>query len=513
MIAITVADKNNASVNTYVPDVDGSLVAARVSSWLPRYDGHDDSLMSMTVDEDGNLNTRAQVLTDEGGFRVNFANASTWASIGTLTFTNGSDQVTSGTNLLDADLNIGDYIRLDSDGSQHQVYSITSDTIVLEAAYTGTSGTGAASRSKIMQSLGAGSTFTVSNGAALFTSGTTAGAVSYIARSIDVPSLVANAQITLSQRIANQTFYFGFSDNPDITAAKSYALFAFDGTTATAAKLQTARNPVNVPTGGEIQTTALTITTTATASEFRLELLRDRAMAFQADTLRGTNKVALPSQSDMMYFVCCWVNGGTAPASTTTATIDFAQVANNNELAVSFITREAQPVNTALINGIAPSMGSGTNGTGVQRVTLATDQAACSVAGLFSVKLDQTTQGTTNLVTNGPAAVTGVATTVSAQASLATPNIKATPGCVYGYSIVNKDAAMLYLQFYNTAGTPTRGTSVVWWVPVGPSQTVHVAPSPIALNFHSTGIGIAAATTPTGAVAPTTAPDVVVYFK
>jgi len=357
--------------------------------------------MSLTVDEDGNLNTRAQVLTDEGGFRVNFANASTWASIGTLTFTNGSDQVTSGTNLLDADLNIGDYIRLDSDGSQHQVYSITSDTIVLEAAYTGTSGTGAASRSKIMQMLGAGSTFTVSNGAALFTSGTTAGAVSYIARSIDVPSLVANAQITLSQRIANQTFYFGFSDDPNITLAKSYALFAFDGTTVTAAKLQTARNPVAVPTGGEIQTTALTITTTATASEFRLELLRDRAMAFQADGLKGTNKVALPSQSDMMYFVCCWVNGGTAPASTTTATIDFAQVANNNELAVSFITRESQPItapvalpmNLTQVSGANTSTGGAGGGLSVGGFaghSAATSGNPTLVGGVVSTAIDAT---------------------------------------------------------------------------------------------------------------------------
>lgn len=54
--------------------------------------------------------------------------------------------------------------------------------------------------------------------------------------------------------------------------------------------------------------------------------------------------------------------------------------------------------NVAQINGVAPSMGSGTNGTGVQRVTLATDQAACSVAGLFSVKFDQTTHGTTDKV-------------------------------------------------------------------------------------------------------------------
>lgn len=55
-------------------------------------------------------------------------------------------------------------------------------------------------------------------------------------------------------------------------------------------------------------------------------------------------------------------------------------------------------VNVKEINGVAPLMGSGTNGTGAQRITIATDQAALSVAGVFSVKLDQTTPGTTNAV-------------------------------------------------------------------------------------------------------------------
>jgi hypothetical protein len=59
-----------------------------------------------------------------------------------------------------------------------------------------------------------------------------------------------------------------------------------------------------------------------------------------------------------------------------------------------------QSVNVAQINGVTPLMGSGVNGTGASRVTLATDQAACTVAGLFSVKIDQTTPGTTNAVTD-----------------------------------------------------------------------------------------------------------------
>lgn len=68
-------------------------------------------------------------------------------------------------------------------------------------------------------------------------------------------------------------------------------------------------------------------------------------------------------------------------------------------------------VNVAQMNGVATSMGAGANGTGVQRVTLATDQTAISTAGVFSVKVDQTTDGTTNKV----AATQATASNLNAQ--------------------------------------------------------------------------------------------------
>jgi hypothetical protein len=59
-----------------------------------------------------------------------------------------------------------------------------------------------------------------------------------------------------------------------------------------------------------------------------------------------------------------------------------------------------QSVNTAQINGVTPLMGNGVTGTGSQRVTLASDNTAISTAGFMSVKIDQTTPGTTNAVTD-----------------------------------------------------------------------------------------------------------------
>lgn len=112
-----------------------------------------------------------------------------------------------------------------------------------------------------------------------------------------------------------------------------------------------------------------------------------------------------------------------------------------------------------------------------------------------------------------PTTGAGGAFSVGNAAGLTTLNIKASAGSLYGMSIVNKVANVTYIQTYNTAGTPTLGTSVISWIPVAASATVFIPPGSIALQNFATGIGIGAATTATGAAAPATAPDVVVYYK
>lgn len=71
-------------------------------------------------------------------------------------------------------------------------------------------------------------------------------------------------------------------------------------------------------------------------------------------------------------------------------------------------------------------------------------------------------------------------------------NIKASAGWVTAIVCANINAAVRYLKFHNTAGTPTAGSGVVFVVPIPGGTT---SPS-IALNFgdnplyFSTGIGI-----------------------
>ena len=99
----------------------------------------------LRTDPDGNLVARAQVLTDELGYRANFANTSLAVSLGTATFTNGSAAVT-GSGFIASDLRTGDYVKLNADAESAwiQVESLEGDGgLTLVSDYTGTGGTGA----------------------------------------------------------------------------------------------------------------------------------------------------------------------------------------------------------------------------------------------------------------------------------------------------------------------------------------------------------------------------------
>ena len=138
---------------------------------------------------------------------------------------------------------------------------------------------------------------------------------------------------------------------------------------------------------------------------------------------------------------------------------------------------------------------------------------AVTQSGTWTAQIGNTPNTTPILNSGCPSTSATAACTVSAQAAIATPNLKASAGSVYGVSIYNPNAAVVYLQFYNTASAPTRGTSVVWWLAIPASGTLTIPPGASAIANFATGIGAACATTSTGATAPTTAPDVVVFYK
>ncbi len=97
------------------------------------------------------------------------------------------------------------------------------------------------------------------------------------------------------------------------------------------------------------------------------------------------------------WLVGCGFN--TTPTTITTGNSSPLQCDSGGKLLVTAtVTATNLSTNVAQMNGVAVTMGNGVSGTGVQRVVLASDGTAISTAGYMSVKIDQTTVGTTNAI-------------------------------------------------------------------------------------------------------------------
>ena len=114
-----------------------------------------------------------------------------------------------------------------------------------------------------------------------------------------------------------------------------------------------------------------------------------------------------------------------------------------------------------------------------------------------------------------PATSGGCSTAVS-QALTTTINVKASAGQLYGYTLSNPNASVVYVTFYNTATTPgTIGatTNLVLEIMIPAGSTANVSfPDSAAIAFSS-GIAIAVATTATGNTAPATGITTTTIYK
>lgn len=129
--------------------------------------------------------------------------------------------------------------------------------------------------------------------------------------------------------------------------------------------------------------------------------------------------------------------------------------------------------------------------------------------------------GVNAFVTNASSVGTPVPTASSTGAllrfhasSAAAANIKASAGNLYGLALGNSGTVPCWLQVFNTAGSPTPGTSVVDSYLVQAGVTVVIPANIFALSNFTTGIGIAGATTDSGATTTgcTTTFSVTAYY-
>jgi hypothetical protein len=186
---------------------------------------------------------------------------------------------------------------------------------------------------------GAGQTITVVNGELQITTGTTINAETII-RSIDTFTIPFRTmmQIKLSQRIANQEFYFEMvSVNPTtlLPDGDSVCGWQFDGVTATQAKY--------VVNGGDqpaVVSAASTVSTTASpGSIFEMEPTNDDCWFFtrvvDSTASRANNYVRntqIPDPNALYKLQIRVKNLGTAPASSTTFSSQFVSVSDYSEI-------------------------------------------------------------------------------------------------------------------------------------------------------------------------------------
>lgn len=198
--------------------------------------------------------------------------------------------------------------------------------------------------------IGSGGSVSVSGGALTLGSGNVADAETSV-MSLDTYTVPFRVQVglTLSQRIANSTFYLeAVSVNPTtgIPDGLHSIAWQFDGTSATQSKYL-------VQNGGlaALVSAASTISSTASGSFYELEPFADEAW-FHSSILDASTGRAfsyrrhqrIPDPNAVYKIRLRWVNGATPPVSTTLATVQFVSVQAYAELTAEITAGRGQSV-------------------------------------------------------------------------------------------------------------------------------------------------------------------------
>lgn len=341
---------NDGDVSASNPlPVSGTVNAAplyEAAAYWPAYKAPSDTAQRRaSVDEGGALVTRGAVTTDEGTFRVNFANTSIAVGIGTVS---RSGRVITGSGFAAADVHEADYFKFDADPdtSWMQIESIDSDTqITLAGDYTGAT-SGAASRSLVFVNMQNGAGYSVSSGQFTLTSGTTSGASGIVGRVVDYAPLVFRCAVSISQRIVNQETRIGFAEPVTAGAPRWFARFKAGGTTNTSIICESGRNPTTAPSAAETQSTTVTLpnaATTAAINDYRVEILTESVRFYINKVLVAEHVRVLPSQSDIMAASVRVVNTAAA-GSSTSVVVDYMTAKNHNKLEVGIMSDSEQIV-------------------------------------------------------------------------------------------------------------------------------------------------------------------------
>lgn len=385
-----------AAINTKTPALDNGFTPSlgkgqNVPFW-PGYSAPDTvGYQNIGIDPDGATVTRGSILTDEGTFRCNFANTSTWLSLGAVTV---SGNIVTGTGFASKDVHYYDYFKVqgDAESAAVQVSKVLSDTqLELVSNYVG-SASGTGERSLLKLFIGAGGSINVASGQANILSGTTSGSLTGVLRFIDFAPLVFRKRFSLSQRIVNQDFIAALEE--DAVTVRYFARFRFTGTGNTTVICETGRNPSGAPSASETETTTVTLPNNSNTSqvlEYRIEFLTERVIFYISGFRVAEHTRVIPHQHDEMTARCYWNNTG-VPASTSTATFDYITGKNHNKAEIGVMSDSEQIVAKA-----APLQTFSFNQAGV--IAINTDLIVIDCSQIRSLFIHSISMGTTGVVT------------------------------------------------------------------------------------------------------------------
>lgn len=198
--------------------------------------------------------------------------------------------------------------------------------------------------------VGAGGSITVTGGTLVMASGTGANVETSVTtkETFTVPFRVS-FNVALSQRIANQTFLveaISVNATTGVPDGQHTAAILFDGTSATQAKYRVQNSGLT-----PLDSAASTFPTSASGSVYEIEPFSDECW-FHGGVLDATSARSnsyrrhqqIPDPNAVYKLRLRWLNGGMAPASSTTATLQYVTCQDYAELTAEITAGRGQVV-------------------------------------------------------------------------------------------------------------------------------------------------------------------------
>jgi hypothetical protein len=199
-------------------------------------------------------------------------------------------------------------------------------------------------------SIGSGGSVSVTAGTLVMSSGANASVeTSVLSKETFTVPFRVGFQLTMSQRIANQTFLVeavSVNATTGVPDGLHSAAWLFDGTTVTQAKYRVQNSGVT-----PLDSAASTVVTTAGTGVYELEPFADEVW-FHSSVLDTTNGRSnsyrrhqqIPDPNALYKIRLRWINGATPPASTTTATLQYVACQDYAELTAEITAGRGQSV-------------------------------------------------------------------------------------------------------------------------------------------------------------------------